>query len=78
MKYQNVVTKYLKQKDGCLVFLNTVVEDLSGSRLAVQDLIKDKLMRAMSTTIPMPINFVSVCEQDGMLLNHCMTRESIL
>ncbi|KAF1922745.1 uncharacterized protein M421DRAFT_426575 [Didymella exigua CBS 183.55] len=70
VKEQKVITRYLKQQDGCLAFLNTVVEDLNGSKLAVQDLIKHGLMATMSTMVPMPMGHVQICEQDGMLLNH--------
>jgi hypothetical protein len=73
VQHQNIVFKYLKQEDGCLAFLNTVVGDLSGSKLAVQDLVKHELESTMSTTIPRSIDFFQICEQDGMLLNHCMS-----
>ncbi|KAF2628274.1 hypothetical protein BU25DRAFT_43010 [Macroventuria anomochaeta] len=67
---QDVVTNYLPQRDGCFTFLNTVVEDLDGSRLCVTDLINGELVSIMSNAIPISINPISVSEQNGMLLNH--------
>lgn len=67
------MSRYLKQENGCLTFLNTLVGDMSGSKLAVQDLIKHELESTMITTIPRSIDLLQICEQDGMLLNHCMS-----
>lgn len=75
MKDQGIIAKYLPQEDGCLAFLNTVVGDLDGSKLSVQDLIEDELKSVMSSIIPMPINHLAVTEQDGLLLNYCMALE---
>lgn len=71
VKDQDVVTKYLPRKDGVLQFLNTVVEDLDGSRLSFRELIQAELTGAVST-IPLPLNICSINEKDGMLLSHCM------
>ncbi|KAF3041016.1 hypothetical protein E8E11_007639 [Didymella keratinophila] len=70
VQHQNIVCKYLKQEDGCLAFLNTVVGDLSGSKLAVQVLVQNELRGAMPPTIPRSIDLIRVYEQDGMLLTH--------
>lgn len=68
---QDNVARYLHRKDGRLTFLNTVVKDMDGSKISVDDLIKSELTRAMSRFIPTPISPFSISEKDGMLLNHC-------
>lgn len=71
-KDQAVATKYLLQRDGRLAFLNTVNDDLDGSKLSVRDLVMDELISVIANSIPMPRSFFPVKEQDGMLLSHCM------
>lgn len=75
VRNQGFLDKYVKQEDGSLVFLNTTSEDISGSKSAIQDLVKYETIGAMSTTIPKSIDFLQICEQDGMLLNHCTAHE---
>lgn len=72
---QSFLVKYFKQEDGSLAFLNTMSEDMNGSKSAVQDLVKHEMKGAMSTTIPKSIDFLQICEQYGMLLNHCTAHE---
>ncbi|KAH6633494.1 fungal-specific transcription factor domain-containing protein [Boeremia exigua] len=69
VKNQDVMTRYLPRKNGHLRFLNTVVEDLDGSKLSFRDLVQGEFIDAMSN-IPMSLNMCSINEQDGMLLNH--------
>lgn len=75
---KDIVSRYVRRNDGNLAFLNTVVADLDGSRLCVQDLIKGELITVMSNAVPMPRSLFPVSEQDGMLLNHCTFYERSL
>lgn len=70
VQYQATVTKYLPRKDGNLQFLNTVIGDLNGSRLSFRELTQGDFIKVM-WNIPMPLDFCSINEQDGMLLSHC-------
>ena len=63
----DIITDYVTRKDGCLAFLNTVVNDLDGSKISIQNLVESELTNYMPKPIsPFPIN-----EQDSMLLSHC-------
>ena len=77
VKEQGIVTNYLPRKDGQLIFLNTFVKDLDGSKLSVPHLIQDESISILSG-VPMPLSLCSVNEQDGILLNHCRVSQLIL
>jgi hypothetical protein len=74
---QAVVIKYLLRQAGCLAFLNTTVDDLDGSRLSVQSLIKGESVSVLSS-VPPPLTLYSIGEQNGMLLSHCAFPHALL
>ncbi|KZM23448.1 hypothetical protein ST47_g5412 [Ascochyta rabiei] len=67
---QEVIAKYLPRSNGSLEFLNTVVQDLDGSRMSVQDLMKGELISIVANAIPTSRSLFPINEPDGMLLNH--------
>lgn len=77
MKDQRACESYVLGNDGGFVLLNTTVDDLEGSKLYVQDLIKGTSIKKLSH-VPTPLSLCSINEQDGMLLNHCRSPEHIL
>jgi hypothetical protein len=70
IKHQRACESYVLRNDGGFTFLNTSVDDLEGSKLFVQDLIRGSSMRIWSH-VPASLSLYSINEQDGMLLNHC-------
>ncbi|KAF9690831.1 hypothetical protein EKO04_011169 [Ascochyta lentis] len=67
---QDIITKYLPRRNGRLEFLNTVVQDLDGSRMSVQDLVRGELISIAANAVPMPRSLFPINEQEGMLLNY--------
>ncbi|KAF3006689.1 hypothetical protein E8E13_008809 [Curvularia kusanoi] len=66
---QSAQERYLYRRDGNLIFLNTLIEDLDGSKLCMQDLIRGNSIK-VSSQVPTPLYPYAINEQDGMLLQH--------